>query len=558
MLQIGWRFLGWFLALASLAVPVHADPAQPDQLQPAIPVSATLRAGETHDYGIRLAARACAFGSVDSSASAELRVYDAGHDPLRRFAISRTPANEFGFCVENAGDYRLQLTTRQGPANYRLTLQTLLPRQPTRPRVLAPASESPRLRALQARLRAGERSTDAFWQQIAHEGSPLVEALDAQTYLVTFLWRGTPNTRAVSLSWPVWTFEFENNALGLLEGSDVWSRSVRLPRGTRMAYRLIVDPPLDTSAEHAFEERAESAVIRADPYNPRLMLPAADGGEKPDPFTQRSVLELPGVTPETWLIDTPGPAIGMLDVQRFKSGMLGNERELDVYLPAGYGLGEAPHALLILFDGEGYVDEMSVPLLLDSLIAAGKIPPLVALFIRNPTSHSRSQELPCNPRFADFLAHELLPWLQLHYNVTRDPARVAVAGSSFGGLAASYVAYRHPEAFGLVLSQSGSYWWRFPRNTPDFDGSERMGWLGRRFAERERLSIRFYLSAGLLERGDPELDILGTTRSFRDTLRAKGYTVQYQELSAGHDPLAWRAGLPDGLIRLFGSSADRK
>jgi len=35
-------------------------------------------------------------------------------------------------------------------------------------------------------------------------------------------------------------------------------------------------------------------------------------------------------------------------------------------------------------------------------------------------------------------------------------------GSSPGGLAATYAAYRHPEMFGNVLSQSGSYWWTPP------------------------------------------------------------------------------------------------
>jgi enterochelin esterase-like enzyme len=547
MLQIGWRFLGWLLALASLAMPAHAGPSQPSsELRLATPVTAKLRAGEAHGYAVRFEAGACAFGSVTSDSSAELRVYDAGHRALRRFAVSATRPQDFGFCVETTGDYALQLSARHGPANYRLTLQSVLARQPTQTRAVAASFESPRLRALSARLQTGEGSSAEFWQQIAREGSPLVEALDAQTYLVTFLWRGAPNTQAVSLSWPVWTFEFSNNTLGLLEGSDVWSKSVRMPRGTRMAYRFVVDPPLDTSPDHAFEDRAQSAVTRSDPYNPHVMTYGVNSRDELDAFTERSLLELPGVTPEPWLIPTPGPAIGTLDTQHFKSYLMGNERELDIYLPAGYGVREGPFPLLIMFDGEGYLDDMSAPVLLDSLIAAGKIPPLVTLFMRNPSSHSRSHELPCNPQFADFLARELLPWLQLHYDVTHDPAQVALAGSSFGGLAAGYAAYRHPEAFGLVLSQSGSYWWRFARNTP---------LLGRRFAERERLALRFYLSAGLFERGDPELDILGTTRSLRDTLRAKGYAVQYQEFVGGHDPLAWRASLPDGLIALFGIPA---
>ena len=37
---------------------------------------------------------------------------------------------------------------------------------------------------------------------------------------------------------------------------------------------------------------------------------------------------------------------------------------------------------------------------------------------------------------------------------------VTVGGMSYGGLAASFAALRHPDVFGAVLSQSGSYWWR--------------------------------------------------------------------------------------------------
>jgi enterochelin esterase-like enzyme len=207
-----------------------------------------------------------------------------------------------------------------------------------------------------------------------------------------------------------------------------------------------------------------------------------------------------------------------------------------------------------LFDGESYLGAMAAPTLLDNLIAAGKIPALVAVFVNNATQRSRSHELPCNAAFADALASELVPFLRATLNVSSDAARVAVAGASFGGLAAAYAAYRHPELFGLALSQSGSFWWNFPRGSRHADGSDAPGWLTRRFSGHAKLPIHFYLTAGAFERGSGNGN-LETTRALRDVLLAKGNRVDYAEFSGGHDHLAWRATLPDGLIALFGPLA---
>ena len=59
--------------------------------------------------------------------------------------------------------------------------------------------------------------------------------------------------------------------------------------------------------------------------------------------------------------------------------------------------------------------------------------------------------LATDPDFPEFLVSELLPWVHARYNVTTDPRLTVVAGASYGGLAATYAALRHPEVFGNVL-----------------------------------------------------------------------------------------------------------
>jgi enterochelin esterase family protein len=172
---------------------------------------------------------------------------------------------------------------------------------------------------------------------------------------------------------------------------------------------------------------------------------------------------------------------------------------------------------------------------------------------------ARATELPCNPKFADFLATELVPWLRQHYNVTADPRSVTIGGSSYGGLAATYAAYRHPETFGNVLSQSGSYWWTPPTDSTkpgSFDPNRDPSYVANLFVESPKLPVRFYLDAGSMEldlsgRGG---SILVPNRHLRDVLRAKGYEVFFQEFIGGHDYVSWRETLADGLILLLGGA----
>ncbi len=138
---------------------------------------------------------------------------------------------------------------------------------------------------------------------------------------------------------------------------------------------------------------------------------------------------------------------------------------------------------------------------------------------------------------------ELVPWVQQRYHVTSNPARAIVGGSSLGGLTAAYAALRHPEVFGNVLSQSGSFWWK-PRHETE------MRWLARQYVESPRLPLRFYLDVGRLE-SDGQRQ---ANEHMRDLWREKGYPVHYNEFAGGHTFLCWQGTLSDGLIALIGNS----
>ena len=219
-------------------------------------------------------------------------------------------------------------------------------------------------------------------------------------------------------------------------------------------------------------------------------------------------------------------------------------RRIWVYTPPGYAATRAPaYPMLVAFDGADYRDTMPLPSVLDSLLASRRAPAFVAVLVDDSSSAVRLADLANQPRFASFLGDQLLPWVRQRYNVTRDPHRVIVTGSSAGGLGAAYVAFARPELFGNVLSQSGAFW----RGAAGANGAP-YEWLTAQVSAVPRKDVRFLLDVGALEThevmGGSGPVFIDANRRLRDALRKKGYSVVYAEVPGGrHAPEFWRARL---------------
>ena len=179
---------------------------------------------------------------------------------------------------------------------------------------------------------------------------------------------------------------------------------------------------------------------------------------------------------------------------------------------------------------------MPAPTILDNLYSKKQIPPLVGVFLSSP---DREGELVCHSPFVEFLAHELIPWIRRRYNVTEDPSRTIVGGSSYGGLAAAFAALNFPEIFGKILCQSGSFF-----RTVGLD--EEPEWLRRQLPNYSASGLHFYFDVGLYEGGGMPVAI----RNMRDDLIARGNTVDYAEFNGGHHSLNWQYTLGDGIRAL--------
>lgn len=270
--------------------------------------------------------------------------------------------------------------------------------------------------------------------------------------------------------------------------------------------------------------------------------------EDPPEWSWDSVLAMPDAEVVPWFDATGAPG-GMLTAHRLASTALGNERTVTVYTPPGYDAAGPPYPLVVALDGECW-PPFGLPRALDNLIAAGRIVAPVVAFVHNATSPSsyaaRMVDMACNPALGRMLVGELLPMLHAAYHVTADPGATVLAGASFTGLAAAHAALEHSDAFGNVLSSSGSFWWGVTA-----DGEPE--WLTRQYAAVVRKPIRFWVDVGLLEldQGHPLAAGIDPNRHFRTVLRAKGYDVTYHEAPGGHEYATFRRSLVKGLQALL-------
>lgn len=384
----------------------------------------------------------------------------------------------------------------------------------------------------------------AFWDRVTRTGAPLVEpgpTADAPV-TVTFLWRGKA-AREVEMNWPVWTPDRRENHLRRLGDSDIWYRTVSLPPGTRLSYQIAVDPKRGAPGDRNAYRQGLLAALRPDPLNKQRM------GE-------HSLLELPGAAPQPYVAIRARVPEGRLTVEHFHNAVTGRNYETTLYRPAGIA-DDMATPLVIVFDAERYLTDIPTPTILDNMIADGAIPPVSAAIIRNASRETRAEDLACSSAFADMLARSFMPWLRTRLRVATEPGQVVLAGSSYGGLAATCAALRHPGSFGAVLSQSGSYWWDPPGAAPVADAAGHH--LIRQVRDTAPLPIHFYLDAGLLERRpgpedgpDNRDSILITNKALAATLMDRGYDVTFQPFAGGHDDAVWRGTLSNGLIQLLG------
>ena len=350
---------------------------------------------------------------------------------------------------------------------------------------------------------------DAF---IASTRFPLVDGSD-----VTFVYRGTAD--AVFLRCFISGLDAAQ-PFQLLGDSDLWATTIELPKGSRIEYKFEV-------VHNGHRE------LVTDPLN---------GVLAKDPFGANSVCQGYGYERPSWTLEQEHVRRGSLEEMSVRSKALRSTRPLRIYLPARFRANRR-YPLLIAHDGSDYLNFSSLQTVLDNLIHALEIPPMIVALTDSP---NRLREYAGDERHARFLADELLPAVAARYPLIDEPQARGLMGASFGGVASLHAAWRNPGLFGCLLLQSGSYAFsdigRHQRG-PVFDPVVR---FMNEFREKPgRASDRIYVSCGIYE------SLIYENRSLVPRLQAQGIEVKFEEARDAHNWENWRDRLRGGLSWLF-------
>lgn len=141
-------------------------------------------------------------------------------------------------------------------------------------------------------------------------------------------------------------------------------------------------------------------------------------------------------------------------------------RDYWVYVPAQYD-GSGPANLLVVQDARLYLAAIvNLPVVLDNLIAAGDLPPTIAVLVEpgdlndqpKDSRGNRSLEYDSiSDAYVGFLLDELLPEALAGLEVSTEPAKRCIMGMSSGGICAFNAAWERPDQFGRVVSHVGSF-----------------------------------------------------------------------------------------------------
>lgn len=138
-------------------------------------------------------------------------------------------------------------------------------------------------------------------------------------------------------------------------------------------------------------------------------------------------------------------------------------------------------------------------------------------------------------RFLDFIIHELIPFIESHYRVSRSDR--GLAGYSYGGLFTLYALFTHPETFGRYFAGSPSV---------EYDNEIVFKRANDFTATAKRLKAKVFLSVGSLE----DSSTIAGIKKMSDTLRSQcGPDVQVtSQIFDGEDH---RSCMATAIMRAF-------
>jgi gluconolactonase len=231
----------------------------------------------------------------------------------------------------------------------------------------------------------------------------------------------------------------------------------------------------------------------------------------------------------------------------------GTVRNYWVYVPAEYD----PNKPACLFVDQDSI-QFNIPAVFDRLIASGKIPVTIAVFVAPGKVPARSTQAldrfnrsyefdTLSDSYVNFLLDELLPEVEAKTTADGRPIHIshdandrAIGGSSSGAVAAFNAAWNRPDSFSRVFSAIGSY--------TNLRGANVYPLLVRKF---EPKPIRIFLQDGSADHNHYAGDWWMANQELERALTYAGYEVNHVWGTGDHDHKQADQIFPDAIQWLW-------
>ncbi|HAP35050.1 MAG TPA: hypothetical protein DCQ28_03585 [Bacteroidetes bacterium] len=350
---------------------------------------------------------------------------------------------------------------------------------------------------------------------LINQTTPIVE----QDSLLHFVFYGKAGSIGVNGNLQYWNAPDELTKIECGDSSFFY-RTYIVPPNARLDYQLLVN-----------------GNYQIDPRNPRIT---------PSGFGPHSEVRMPKFISSPYLIYRDSVPQGRIDSISVNTTILPPlqkyliaGRKIKIYLPPGYdSLSHLPS--VYIHDGFEAIDYALVPTIIDNLIAAKKIEPIIAVFIP-PVRREEEYIRNSGDRFVNFLCDNLVSKIDKRYKTDSSPYKRAMMGISAGGHIALYTVIRRPDVFQNVGGQSSAI-------TP---------WLCS-LTEKQSdkntfsLSMKIYLDCGRYDIKRYDIDFLQLNRQYSNLLSSLRIPHYYREINDGHEWAGWREHIPEMLMYFFG------
>lgn len=251
---------------------------------------------------------------------------------------------------------------------------------------------------------------------------------------------------------------------------------------------------------------------------------------------------------------------GSVTKQWYHSDMLGGDRRLTVYTPAGYETSGESYPVLYLLHGMGGDEEAWQDLgraiqILDNGIASGKVKQMIVVMPNGNALKKATPGYTGEGMYAPEGQHsvdpdrkfeksfpEIMKFVEDNYRVKKDAAHRAIAGLSMGGGHSWKISMLNPGMFDYVGLFSAAVRWNGSGVDEAKEDKELAQSLEKQFKDNPAL---YYIAIG---KDDFLYDL---NEQYRKLLDSNGWNYVYNESEGGHTWKNWRHYLQQFLPLLF-------